>query len=185
MYFFFVDDSIQNKPSRPGMGSMVAIGGVRVHADHVSVLEKCIQDICNDTGFPRDEEFKWSPGRYLWMRKNLVNKVREQFFIDILKEIQKYDVSISIVLEDKNCKPAVSTCQSAQEDVILLFLERVQRQLKRFDTEGLIIVDRPSGNRSNEDVFLLNTLESIQAGTRFVDMENIKQQHSLPMDTHD
>ena len=88
MYFFFVDDSIQNNPSRPGMSPMVAIGGFRVCADNVSDLEKSILEICKDIGFPRDEEFKWSPGRDLWMRDNLVDKKREQFFIAILNEIK-------------------------------------------------------------------------------------------------
>ena len=54
-----------------------------------------------------------------------------------------------------------------------MFMERVQRQLLREEVEGIIIADRPSGGRSDEDDYLFYALESIQKGTSYVDMDNI------------
>jgi len=173
MYFFFVDDSMQNNPSRPGMGPIIALGGIRVRADYVSSLESSLQAICDNTGFPQGEEFKWSPGRELWMRDYLVEESRSHFFIKILEELDDYDVVATVVLEDANCNKAEPRCSSSQEDVTLLFLERVQRQLQRAEVEGIIIADRPSGGRSDEDNYLFYTLESIQQGTSYVGMDNI------------
>ena len=62
MKIFFIDDSKQNKPTRPKMGSMVAVGGFAVDADLIRPLEKKIDDICSDFHFPKGEVFKWSPG---------------------------------------------------------------------------------------------------------------------------
>ncbi len=85
MQLFFADDSRQPNPSRIGMGPLIAIGGISVPDSMARHLEQNINAICIEYGFPEGEEFKWSPGRSLWMRRNLVEEKRERFFIDVLK----------------------------------------------------------------------------------------------------
>ncbi|MEW6233637.1 MAG: DUF3800 domain-containing protein [Chloroflexota bacterium] len=172
MEFFFTDDARQGRPSRPGMGPLVAIGGILVPGQAVWHLERAIDTLCADYGFPQGEEFKWSPGRDLWMRDNLVGETREAFFIDVLSMAERGGVKAIVVIEDTNLRTATSA-PNAEMDVTRLFLERVNIQLRRMRSEGIVIVDRPSGDRANEDRFLANCLETLQAGTTYVKPDRI------------
>lgn len=63
MKLFFLDDARQHKPSRAGIGSLIAVGGISLTDSAVGDLEKSIDSLCRtDYGFPPGEEFKWSPG---------------------------------------------------------------------------------------------------------------------------
>ena len=84
MNFFFSDDARQERPSRHGMGPLVAIGGVRICSRRVRELERALDSLCADVRFPARQEFKWSPGRELWMHANLVEERRRDFFIRAL-----------------------------------------------------------------------------------------------------
>jgi hypothetical protein len=57
MDFIFVDDARQSKPSRPGLGPLVAMGGVFVPSGRVGQLEQALGKHCLEVGFPR------SPGK--------------------------------------------------------------------------------------------------------------------------
>jgi pimeloyl-ACP methyl ester carboxylesterase len=48
----FIDDSRQNSPSRPGMGPLVATGGLIVPAQNVRNLEASLNGACQRFGFP-------------------------------------------------------------------------------------------------------------------------------------
>jgi hypothetical protein len=63
MDFIFVDDARQSKPSRPGLGPLVAMGGVFVPSGRVGQLEQALGKHCLEVGFPPGEQFKWSPGK--------------------------------------------------------------------------------------------------------------------------
>lgn len=84
MHFFFVDDARQNSPTRPGMGPLIAIGGFHLLDSEVKKLNKEIDSICSNYGFPSNEPFKWSPGRELWVWNNLIGEKRINFYIDVL-----------------------------------------------------------------------------------------------------
>jgi hypothetical protein len=77
---FVIDDSTASAPSRPGMGPMVGVGGLHVPSASVKRLERALDDLCERTGFPTGEEFKWSPQRGAWMRDGLVEDARREFF---------------------------------------------------------------------------------------------------------
>ncbi|TMK90729.1 MAG: hypothetical protein E6G42_09345 [Actinobacteria bacterium] len=49
-------------------------------------LELGLDDLCRDTGFPNGEpgEFKWSPKDEHWMKRNLVQTARRDFFFAAL-----------------------------------------------------------------------------------------------------
>jgi len=79
------------------MGPLVAIGGVHVPEESVKPLEDALEAICGEFGFPQGQEFKWSPGRRLWMRRNLVDARREEFFRRVLQAAQGYGVQAVVV----------------------------------------------------------------------------------------
>ena len=172
MDIFFADDARQRSPSRPGMGTLVAIGGIHVPSQAVGGLERAIDELCTDDGFPPREEFKWSPGRELWMHDNLVGEAREQFFVSVLTLARDWGVRAVVVIEDTRYATATSA-PNAEEDVTRLFLERVHKQLVKAGAEGIVVVDRPSGGRADEDRFLVNCLETLQSGTGYVKPDRI------------
>lgn len=167
MYFFFFDDSRQDNPSRAQMGNLVAIGGIGIKNENVNQLEKELNKICESVGFSRDEKFKWSPGRELWMRDNLIGQQREDFFCKILEAIKNKSGVTIVIIEDKQYSCATSaTCH--EEDAICLFLERVGIYLRKALTDGIVISDRPGGDRRDEDKFLTNCLETIESDTNYI-----------------
>ena len=172
MDLFFADDARQRKPSRPGMGPLVSIGGIYVPSQAVGNLERAIETLCADYGFPPREEFKWSPGRKLWMRDKLVREDRQEFFIRMLNLARDSEVKAIVVVEDTDYGTATGA-PCAEEDVARLFLERVHKLLDKVGAEGLVIVDRPSGGRADEDRFLANCLETLQSGTDYVKPDRI------------
>jgi hypothetical protein len=103
MDLILVDDSKQKKPSRPGMGHLVAVGGLHVPSDGVQALARTLDETCKEYGFPSDrDEFKWSPGRRDWMRKNLVEGDRQEFFADCLEAAKEEGAEAFVVIEDKS-----------------------------------------------------------------------------------
>jgi hypothetical protein len=91
MDVFFLDDSESNAPSRPGMRPMVAAGGIYVPSEALRALENELDAVCRVYEFPEGEEFKWSPGRELWMRSNLIEDNRNHFFRDVLNLARDHD----------------------------------------------------------------------------------------------
>lgn len=172
MDLVFADDARQNSPSRAGMGPLVAIGGIHVPSAVVGYLEKQIDSLCIDFGFPTGEQFKWSPGRGLWMRDNLVSTRREEFFNGALSLIREHGAVAIVVVEDAS-RATATGAPTAEVDVTRLFLERVHRRLGAVDSEGIVVVDRPSGGRADEDAFLSDCLETLQNGTDYVKPERI------------
>lgn len=171
----FSDDSKQDRPTRPGMGTLVAIGFVHVPGENVKLLEDELEGICKKTGFPSGPtgEFKWSPGRELWMHSNLTGEARTDFFLEVIDEVAQNQASVTIIVADKNYQKANSDAKDNAEDVTWLLLERANPQLFKKGRSGIIVVDRPSGGRSDEDKFLQNCLETITSGTKYVRPDQI------------
>ena len=172
MWLFFADDSKQNSPSRSGMGPLVAVGGIGINADAVRDVERGIEQLCADRGFPPGAEFKWSPPRDSWMRGNLNGPDREAFYLDVLQVLAEHEAGGVVTIADTTARPATAAT-TPEMDVTNLFLERVERRLGDADTTGIVIVDRPGGGRPEEKQFLLDCLSTLQAGTDWVNMERI------------
>jgi hypothetical protein len=98
MYFVFADDAKQNHPSRNRMGPLVAAGAILIEGDGLKDVESSIETLCRRSGFPVDDpktsEFKWSPGRELWMRDNLTEANRERFFLSVIERLTEADVKM-------------------------------------------------------------------------------------------
>jgi hypothetical protein len=108
MYIVFADDSKRDKPTRKGMGSLVAAGAILVQADRIKEVETSIEALCKKKGFPVDDplksEFKWSPGRELWM--------------------------VIVAIDDKNCSVANTSEDGSrqlthEQDATYLLFERI------------------------------------------------------------
>ncbi|HHV63161.1 MAG TPA: DUF3800 domain-containing protein [Firmicutes bacterium] len=172
MDLFFADDARQNRPSRAGMGPLVATGGIYVPAKSVRNLERVLDNLCTDCGFPPREQFKWSPGRELWMHDHLTEERRDNFFVQALRLAVKKDAKAIIIIEDTRFKTATGAA-TPELDVTQMLIERVHNLLEQLDSEALIIVDRPSGDRREEDKFLANCVDTLQNGTVYVRPERI------------
>lgn len=165
---FVLDDAVRPKPERQGMGPLVAVGGLYVPSAAVGRLEREIEDVCAEVGFPPGEEFKWSPGRELWMRDALKAAAREQFFRRVLALAALAQAKAIVVVADTSKRKANRDAASPEEDVVTMFLERAQNHLDGTRTEAMILTDRPSGDRQSEVDFLANCLATIRNGTRYV-----------------
>lgn len=168
----FADDSRQHSPSRPAMGGLVAVGGFAVPGCDVPALTAAVDAACREHQFPPGEEFKWSPGKELWMRSHLVGESRQRFFGSVLNALVRVQPCVIVVVSDTKARTATG-CDTPEEDVAQLFLERVEHQCKDNYSLSLVIVDRPSGGRSDEDAFLARCLDTIQEGTKFVKPRHI------------
>lgn len=172
MDFFFIDDAGQPKPSRPGMGPLVAVGGVHVPDESIRGLEDSLDALCAANHFPPYEIFKWSPGRELWMHKGLVRANRQQFFTNVIELTKEKGAKAIVIIEDTNSKTATGV-DNSELDLIQLFLERAHHHLGSRGCEGVIIVAQPSGDRKAESKFLADCLDSLKSGTDYVKPDRI------------
>jgi hypothetical protein len=167
MYLAFVDDATQ-KPTRPGFnGKLIAAGALCVPADGARALGASLSQLCDRYGFPAGEEFKWSPGRECWMRSNLVEDKRQQFYLEVVQQLVSVEAFGTVVLEDDGRNPATSGL-TAQQDVVVMLLERIANRLKDRRETGLVVADRPGGGRKDEDAFLAECLQNLEEGTDYV-----------------
>ena len=173
MEFFFLDDTRQNSPYRNGMGPLVAVGGIRISGTEVGALEKAIDSLCiQNYGFPPGEEFKWSPGRELWMWNNLVRSERTEFFLDVLELIEAAEGVVTVVIEDTNFARATDA-ETPEMDVTRMYLERASSQCRANPAEGLVITDRAGSRHAEEDKFLRGCLEILQSTIGYVRPDSI------------
>ena len=172
MRLFFADDSKQDKPSRKGMGRLVAIGGVSVLDSAVRPLEQKINSLCTEFGFPERSEFKWSPSQGNWMHSNLIEEDRHNFYLRVLALAEDYEVIAIVVIEDASCKTATGI-QDPSLDATTLLLERINHHFSRNATEGIIIADKPGGGHKAEEIYLEQLLETRLTGTDYVKFNKI------------
>ena len=178
MEIYFIDDSKQSTPSRNGMGPLVAIGGLAIQGDWVGDVEKAIEQLCHDYNFPstnspQKNAFKWSPGRDYWMHDNLKGRKRRKFFTSLMTLLANSDAKAMVVVEDTCYKAADKSSSSPEMDVIKLLLERIHTNCERSNCTGIVLSDRPGGDRVDEDMFLYECLETLQEGTDYVRPERI------------
>jgi hypothetical protein len=172
MHIFFADDSAHGRPSRKGMGSLVATGGLLVDADNLASLEKSIEFACTRAGFPSGEEFKWSPRANAWMRKSLVDDTRRDFFLAVAQTCKDHDATATVIVSDETSRTPLS-CTTHQEFVTKMLIERVNWLARAKQSTALIVSDRPGGNATTDRIFLAQCLEAIQKGTGYVTPKHI------------
>jgi hypothetical protein len=172
MDLFAIDDSSRKRPSRDGMRSLVSVGGLHVPGGRLRDLELELDVLCKKTGFPKGEEFKWSPGPGQWMREHLVEDARERFLLEALEIGAKAKAKAIVVIEDIHARKVARSSASHEEDVTLMFLERAQAALG-FEGDALVVFDRPGGGRKREDEFLAQCMETIRSGSAFTKLDRL------------
>jgi len=148
------------------MGPLVAAGAVRVAEQHLRSLELSLDNLCNETGFPVGEEFKWSPGRDLWMHGNLHAEARQLFFKKVLEIAHVHQSTITVVIEDTN-HSAATGARTPELDVTRMLLERINADTGAIEP-AMVVADRPSGGRADEDKFIASCVETLRTGTNVV-----------------
>jgi hypothetical protein len=164
------------------MGPLVAVGGVCVSEEAIRPLELGLDNLCRETGFPDGEagEFKWSPKDEHWMKRNLVQADRHNFFFAALDLAAAHDVKAIVILEDTSRGQADYEAPSAEDDVTRLFFERANNYLYP-NGSGIVIADRPGGHgQEDENRFLARCVATLRTGTRFVELDRISLALTTP-----
>ena len=173
MHIVFADDAKQQSPSRPGMSSLVAVGGFCIDADRCQYLEGQLEDVCQSAGFSEGEEFKWSPRRDTWMHGSLLGDARTTFFLQVLNLLGSAGARAAVVVEDTRYQTATRNASTHELDATHLFLERVDFALGGMHSTGIVVADRPGGGRTDEDAFLVDCADTIQSGTDYVELGHV------------
>jgi hypothetical protein len=172
MDLFAIDDSEQRRPTRDGMGPLVAVGGLHVPGEQVRGLELSLDALCREFGFPPGEEFKWSPSKGTWERQNLLAERRDEFNLRALALANDAGARGIVTMADTNASIAVEGAKTHEEDVTLMFLERAQACLPG-GRDAIIVFDRPGGDRRKETDFLAATLSAVRAGTSYTALDRL------------
>jgi hypothetical protein len=184
VYLVFADDSKQDRPTRAGMGRLVAAGAILAPSEQINGLEKRIQRLCRTNHFPvedsRKSEFKWSPGPELWMYSNLVWPERETFFLSVVESLAEAGVRAIVAVDDLNFPVATTRANGSEpltheQDATYLLFERINRFLDELDEDAVAVNDRPplGSTIDHENKFLAKSLEMWRSGTRFVRFDRI------------
>lgn len=127
MNIWFVDDARQRAPSRDRMGPLCAAGGICISEANLRGFELSLEELCARTGIPARQEFKWSPGRELWMHDNLRDEAQTNFFLESIRCARQHGVIGILACVDVNFGAATKVA-SHELDVVRLLLERVHQQ---------------------------------------------------------
>lgn len=168
MQLFFADDGRQKKPFRKGMGPLVAMGAIAIDADKAGPLEKEMGTLCEMYGFPKNQPFKWSPGKGLWMKDSLVEERRREFFIDALSLAAGNGTKALSVVVDEKRATATPRAPSHEIDAMWLLLERIETALQMAGEDGMVILAQPSGGSKDEKSFIKECIKMLDAGTSYV-----------------
>ncbi len=164
MQLWFVDDARQLTPTRQGMGPLCAAGAICVSEANLKSFENALDALCRSTGFPDRQEFKWSPGRELWMRDNLRDQARTEFFQNAVAIAKDHGICGALAIVDTN-HSVIARASNHETAVVRLLLERIQNATSVTE-RALIIADTPSGgSRQNSDAFISDCLETMRTGT--------------------
>jgi hypothetical protein len=187
---WFVDDSRQRQPTRPGMGDLVAVGGIKVLEDQLAPFQQAIERVCGDFGFPEGQEFKWSPGKELWMRDKLVGDRRRAFYFEVFTIARVHQVKGIFVLADAGAASATGAAK-AEHDVVTMLLERIQHDTA-YTSRAQILADAPGGGNAQADEFIIRNLGVIRNGTnavarldRLTFVQTIRSHHSRGLQVAD
>lgn len=170
--FLFFDDTDQRRCTRPGMNRMIGVGGAVVTAASLRPLAQAIDALCTDEyRFPAGEAFKWSPNKNMWMRENLIEDRRTQFFCDVLDLAKEHEAVFLAVMAEKG-KRFATDAANHEQDCVNMLLERYHGMLG-YGELGIAIASRPSGGRGDEDRFL-GACETVrQEGTVYAKFEKL------------
>ncbi|WP_419656552.1 hypothetical protein Dvar_56460 [Desulfosarcina variabilis str. Montpellier] len=164
MEIFFADDTVQ-KSIREGMGKVIGFGGLFITPQNIRPLTAEINQIATRYNIPDGEEIKWSPDRKSYIYRYLHGSDRTNCYSEILNATKKYDIKSLVIAWDTG-RTSLQGDAAFEKCVDFLF-ERISVQWKKKNNIGIIVADRPSGGRKEEEKFLINFLDRYQRGTEY------------------
>lgn len=171
--FIFADDARQTRPSRKDLGKLLALGGIHVPGENVGPLETNLEELCRSVGFPRDQQFKWSPGKKESFQKQLLGgEERLSFFGQVVDLAKKHDAVATVVAEDEQYRCARKESRDHSHDVTTLFLERAAHSFKAVRRRGVVVIAKP-GTGGSEKKFLASCMDLLESGTNYVDLNRL------------
>lgn len=162
MHLFFGDDSIQERPSRQGVGRLLGLGGYLVESRAIPDLAAELEAASTAVGLGPEDPFKWSPDRGLAFRE----VERSAFFERILTAAHRHCVEVVVVMADTTFRPAVRDA-SRVVDLTTMLLERVDMAVQRVGSRGIVILDRPGGSLSQQDKTMLDNSDLLARGSDY------------------
>lgn len=172
MDLVFLEDSENASPTRKGMRPLVATGGLYVPSDAVRPLEKEIEAICKAYNFPAGEEFKWSPGRELWMRQNLVGDDRDAFFREVLSAAGECEAKVIVVIVERRAAGAIRH-DNAALDATFMLLERANHLVAGKQRDAVVIADHQGGGAGQDKAFVAECIQTLRQGTKYVKLDRL------------
>lgn len=150
------DDSAQQRPSRAGLASPVyGAGALLCDGDGAGLAESRLDELCDEFGFPADEEFKWSPSRDTWMRANLREDARLQFFLQVLGVLAEFECKVIVVAVDSGYPRATANDELPRnQDAFRLLIGHLTRWLEATDELAVMVMDEPGGGSKERREFL-------------------------------
>lgn len=121
------------------------------------MAERALQELCLEYGFPAEERFKWSPGRELWMRDNLQDAARQDFFLRVLDALGELGCKAIVVLVDSSFACATSRIEIGRDlDAVRYLIRRTAEWLSEVDEFGVMLMDQPGGGPAQQHEFSSN-----------------------------
>jgi hypothetical protein len=152
------------------MGSLFSIGGLLIEDSKVEIFRNLLAHLCHQTGFPEEEEFKWSPKPKLWMYHNLVEEHRRKFFRScfIAGKMMETTAFISIKDVGNGYRNAYSESLDLESDAYIMLLERAQKRCKTLNSDiSHVVVDQPGGGPKQAKHLLESLNAIVQKGTEY------------------
>jgi len=158
----FVDDTRFTAKSPAGLSrTWCGFGAVVVPDSGLTDLDATVEELKNDFGFPSRlppnsdiptieeyREAKYSPGRRQWMRTNLRDQERQDFFSQALAILERLDGTIALSFYDESSDGCGE--YRARERALKNLYERFDGIAEKKDAGALIVVCDFEG--SNDDV---------------------------------
>jgi hypothetical protein len=163
----FVDETDQ-AGRRAGMGRLVALGGVLLGEEVLWGLAHQIDVICRRFGIPDECQLKWSPPPDNWIHHNLIGQRRTDCYGQVLDAVSRSGGRSIVVVIDTGRASSTLQGSHALLRAFQWMYERTVMQLEQEGSRGLIIADRPSGDRRQETELLAEVLQTIEDGTSYV-----------------
>lgn len=164
MDFVFAADARQSRPLRPGMGPLVAAGGLFVPGEEVGKLEQDIEGLCREYGFAECEEFLSSPDEDASMYGNHIGHKGWRFLKESVRLLRERRVVAVVMVHDADC-PTFSGATEAEMDVAGSFLRWVETRLAVRKSDGAILAPANIEGGGPEEGFVGGHLETLVNAT--------------------
>ena len=168
VWLAFIDDTRQSDPKRAGIGPLQALGAVMMSVDALSPMATRMNEILNVHGVAEDVELKWKPPSDSPLAGCAK---RHELQADVLRAAADIGVrSAVVIIEDVDIP---EHWQPLERTILSWLYERIEKCLKRHNTQGVVISDRPGGGTPEHDKWLKDTLDLTEFGTRYVAAERV------------